>query len=653
MGFDKLSGNESLVVVKEAYAYVMESHDGLDAKLRLRREAQNLKNLQETGITPKFVEYWEEEDSSFLVYELVEGPTLASLISSLRSVGLKPSNTVLYEWAIGLCQTIKKIHDLGYVLGDIKPGNLIFVDKRFHLIDLESAERLIEKSSISLGTHGYLSPERKKINRMRHYSDDVYSIGATLLAMATLTDASMLPDLKSVVQIEQEASPQYCQFYNIVAGCLEEDLKKRYSDTKQVLKELSNPALKNVSRTKPLRSGLDRDDFLNYARMIGENLLRDFQEDHNGRYWISNHPVVEGAAAVDLYAGSAGTALFLCELYNVTAYAPYLETAISCGNWLLSEKSYVPTEADMPGLYYGRSGIGWLYIKLYISTQDPIWRKRSIDISKEVSELSQHSYDLMTGTSGTGLFHLALWHLTKEHLFLDRAIKIAYELIDSSAPESYLWEIPEGHEGLTGKKYLGFAHGAAGIGYFLSECYSVKKDSLIRERFLKIADSLISLAQPYLVNNEGCAWPTQTGEKAQASNWCHGAPGIARFLLKAYQASGKSEYLEVSKKIGISILAGPSWNGTTQCHGLAGNSEILVDLGVLSNDDFYLQAALHLGERLSIYQDNGVWPSESHEMICPDFMVGQAGIGAAFIRLANPKKSHLISIDGLLQDCDF
>jgi hypothetical protein len=48
---------------------------------------------------------------------------------------------------------------------------------------------------------------------------------------------------------------------------------------------------------------------------------------------------------------------------------------------------------------------------------------------------------------------------------------------------------------------------------------------------------------------------------------------------------------------------------------------------------------------LIAYRDVDGWPSDERSKRCPDLMVGEAGVGAAFLRMAKPSAGHIISCD--------
>jgi len=251
----------------------------------------------------------------------------------------------------------------------------------------------------------------------------------------------------------------------------------------------------------------------------------------------------------------------------------------------------------------------------------------------------------MTGSAGTGLFHLALWQVTGEQAALERALDEAGFLLETRTHERPTWVIPEGHEALSGHEYIGFSHGSAGIGYFLAECGLACRDNTISSVCVEIADWIIGLGLPCLDDQSGLTWSLSAGGTAsRATHWCHGSTGIARFLLSAYAVSGDPAHARAASRAGRTLALGAQWTGTTQCHGIAGSAEVLIDLWACLGGEDWLSWATRLGENLALYETERGWPSEDHHVVTPDLMVGQAGVGAAFVRLGRPRIPHLVSI---------
>lgn len=636
LGYDREGPEGSLAIIKEAYAFIMEAMDGLDARARLSNEAEQLLALQPSGLTPVLCDRWDSGGSAFVVYHLVEGPTFSSVLNRLAANGLRPPDRLLLEWLSALAEAVGVVHRLGFVLGDIKPSNLIFADGRFRFIDLELAGRPTMEPVGSMGTRGYCPPEQMDPAQGRHYSQDIFAIGATILTAATMVDASRLPDALAVTQLERKRQPQSL-LYAVLDRCLRADPAERFQTTDEVIAacRAMPPGPREVARSAT--------NFRMLAIEIGEQLLAEAVWEGECSFWRTSHPAIGGQAVRDLYAGSSGTALFLVELFEVTGDARLLDTALACGRWLWERPPAIARECEMPGLYFGESGPGYLYLRLWLASGDAAWLERARVMGDRVAAMPQHSPDLMTGSAGTGVFQLALWR-AGEAGALERAAGLARHLWDAREPGEAVWAIPDGHETLSGKTYLGLAHGAAGVGLFLAEYGIASGEQWAAAATTAIAEGLIGLGEPSLADGTGLTWsPTATPDQNHGAYWCHGAAGIARFLVAAHALTGRSEFLAAAGRAGRTMLVGAPWIGTTQCHGLAGNIDVLIDIWSATGGP-ELEAARRLGENLAAYRKPGGWPGDSSELITPDLIVGQAGIGAAFRRLAEPSRPHIVSV---------
>lgn len=638
LGFDVAVHDDALLVIKEAYAHVMEASDGLDARERLRQEASCLEGLRSTRLVPAFRAFWEEGRSAFLVYEFIDGRPFASVLNSLAAEGLRPTAMLLREWAGALCNLVSSVHRQGYVIGDLKPANLILTENGFRLIDLELGGRINQLARGGMGTRGYVSPQQSDRSVARSFQDDIFALGATILAAATAMDCSVLPDSLVVARLERRRDPLN-PFYAVIETCLASDPAERFATIEAAADCLSAPP-----ETAPLPADLApllECDFLRLAADVGNLLLGTAVRDGASAWWVSQHPIVGNLPGRDLYAGSSGTALFLCALHEATNDSRYVDLALRVATWLDTTVPAVPTEGVMPGLYFGICGPGLLFLRLYALTGEARWLDRALAIGEKAALLPAHSPDIMTGRAGTGLFHLALWRACGHRPSLDRAFHEARMLIQDRSAERPLWIIPPGHETLSGNAYLGFAHGSAGIGYFLTECCLTREDSEIARTCSTLADWFVDIGRPCLSDSSGLNWGLLADDAPGPVNWCHGAPGVVRFLLKAYELTANPAHLEAAER-GARLVAYTPWHGTTQCHGLAGNADVLIDLWQHSGSRLHLDAARLLGENLAAFRIESGWPSEELSTVCPDFMIGQAGVGAAFLRLARPDMPHLI-----------
>jgi len=209
------------------------------------------------------------------------------------------------------------------------------------------------------------------------------------------------------------------------------------------------------------------------------------------------------------------------------------------------------------------------------------------------------------------------------------------------------WTIPAGYESLSHHAWLGYAHGAAGIGDVLLDLFEVAGD----ERFLVAAQGagrwLNRLARPVLDDGSGLNWPVTENSPSMMTFWCHGAAGIGRFMLHLHQLDAMPSAWAIAERAARVVARGARWAGATQCHGLAGNIELLLDMYQACGDTAYLKEARSLACLLDAFArdvDGALhWITDS-EMSNPGFTAGYAGVAMCLLRLAHPaSKPHPLS----------
>ncbi|MDP9106531.1 MAG: hypothetical protein M3N49_11440, partial [Candidatus Eremiobacteraeota bacterium] len=156
---------------------------------------------------------------------------------------------------------------------------------------------------------------------------------------------------------------------------------------------------------------------------------------------------------------------------------------------------------------------------------------------------------------------------------------------------------------------------------------------------------------PALSDRSGVNWPSTEGEEPAAAYWCHGAAGIGRFWLHAAELDVLPRAAELSRRAALTTARGSRWASPTQCHGIAGSIEFLLDAFQSTGCVAHLAEARSLARILDGLKlergENVVWASESPVVVTPDFNVGYAGVAVTLLRLADPRRRpHCLSRRG-------
>ena len=140
------------------------------ARLRLRREASVISRVKDSRVARVLdIETGEGEDPdswdglTFVVTELVDGPTLSAEIDDHGVYDPATDSTELADLAHGLSEALEAVHEAGVIHRDLKPSNVMLGAQGPVLIDFGIAQvaddvRLTQTGQVT-GTPGYLPPE--------------------------------------------------------------------------------------------------------------------------------------------------------------------------------------------------------------------------------------------------------------------------------------------------------------------------------------------------------------------------------------------------------------------------------------------------------------------------------------------------------------
>ncbi len=152
---------------------------------RFNREAQAAASLRSPHVV-QILDYGVDDDTPFMVMELLEGETLAERLKRVER--LSPAETA--RFITHVARAVNRAHDAGITHRDLKPENVFIV----HNEDAEIAKVLdfgvakVEKATLGpkgqktrtgslLGTPYYMSPEQAQGNKDVDYRSDLWALG--------------------------------------------------------------------------------------------------------------------------------------------------------------------------------------------------------------------------------------------------------------------------------------------------------------------------------------------------------------------------------------------------------------------------------------------------------------------------------------------
>ncbi len=129
-------------------------------RVRFLREARLTAEISHPGVVRVLDSGGTEDGSAFIVYELIDGPSL----DAIRAGGPVPKGRCL-EWGLLLAESLEMVHRSGLVHRDVKPANVVLRDGRSPvLVDFGIARRVDgdtfrTAAGMILGTPAFMPPE--------------------------------------------------------------------------------------------------------------------------------------------------------------------------------------------------------------------------------------------------------------------------------------------------------------------------------------------------------------------------------------------------------------------------------------------------------------------------------------------------------------
>jgi hypothetical protein len=422
------------VFVKEARAHNGLYWDGSTARARLRREYEALRDLhaRAPGVCPEPLDHFREWEHDFLVTEFVDGTPLDRWIarrSPVVQAERTPDDFASYYAACrqilaGLDAALDRVHDAGFLFGDVNPGNLLVTDAGdVRLVDFEAASPS-DQPPLGLGAEGYM-PARP-LHDAGPFAWDEY--GAAAIAL------SLLMPLHQVIARHPASLP-----------LLRRDLERSapvpdWLWTRATRFQHARPQDRRLPTAEALDSA-PRSSLLRLAAETRRALLAMADADHPDRLFPT---VLRGYAAntLCLAYGSAGV-----------LHALHLTGDVDDELVVRFRRDALEAPADLPpGLHVGSAGVAWVLAELGLIDE-------ATDMLDSAARhpLLPTSATLAEGVAGVGMTLLALHHRTGDERLLARAAAAGDAIVgaDDVTPT------------LGADDARGLLHGRAGLAMFL------------------------------------------------------------------------------------------------------------------------------------------------------------------------------------------
>jgi hypothetical protein len=191
------------------------------------------------------------------------------------------------------------------------------------------------------------------------------------------------------------------------------------------------------------------------------------------------------------------------------------------------------------------------------------------------------------------------------------------------------WPIPTTFASqLAGTCHYGFAHGVAGIGYFLLAAAHALEASRFFYLAREAGETLCRAAQ---LDADGTAWwaagPT---DRTRLPHWCSGSSGVGTFLLRLYAVTGEQRFGDLAAAAAKAAYRARFQSGPAACHGLAGDGQYLLDAAGVFGDSRYRAWAEELvpllAARSGVRDGLALAPDETGRTVVADYNVGLAGV---------------------------
>ena len=571
---------DETVVVKQARAYVAESPDGDDTRIRLRNERFVLTALRDVPGVARFRDHFRHGVDEYLVtsfngkFSLTENVARKGRFQPLPDAGrgvVPPTladSRSLDALAHQLARTLRAIHARGYLLRDVSPKNIVVSMTGDAVTYIDFGHCNHHDVTIRGGTKGY-APARQLAGEPAEPGDDLHALGMTLFAALTGAeplvaddpDASRVMALRMVDRIYGDRLPP------VVA--LVTDLLSGEPETMAT-------AFRTLADGRPAHGDRRARRLTPALHRRGPDTAELVDRVLTSLASCVNMTLDKPDESVDasVYRGTAGIGLSLLPHLD----RPGVATTVAR---LATATSRTAERVKLrPALYLGTTGAE-IFLRRALAAGVKATPLPAELLFGQPDEMPDGD-DIIVGAAGIGLGHLLLSELDPrpEH---DAMLRRCLDLV--SAHNDAVSYFPPEDVPIPGlDTTVGIAHGQAGLVEFLGQIVhrfpSDDAERLFASRMAVLVDRVSKLVDQAAEPN---AVPLCT-------SWCRGMAGMGRVLLAAGRQLPDSSLVDLAVACADGCLRWLPYLATAgQCCGVAGIGELFCDL--IGHDERFLAAA--------------------------------------------------------------
>jgi serine/threonine protein kinase len=643
----RAQANAGLCVLKQGRQFCLSDRLGRDIRSRLRHQAFLSRALSSIIPTPAAGDYFEVNGHGYLPLGYVEGVTL--LDYAIAAGTNRPWTSLLARDQIRLLsvmhtlvQHLGAMHQAGFVHRDLSPTNVLVRDPLgVSLIDLELAHAIGDSARpFGKGTPGYMSPEQEAGTEATP-SQDAFGFGCLLALVLCGCDPRLVlteTSRKLASRLKALSGGADATLVETAARCLERSPSRRphMPEIEECLAwalDAASGARQQNGQGSGIARYLSDQRHLECAIQKGvRGLLSDAARDPETGLWLSPSGDTDSASGAsrsfelrrDAHHGIAGVVYAIARLVRLghidSNAVPDVARAVK---WLLTNK---PTHSPhLPGLYFGEAGIAVALLEAKLAGF-PIDAVEIGSILLPALGAPIDWFDVTHGAAGQGIAAMVCepWLLHSG----EALGRFAARLVEAQE-EDGSWRVPAGVDGLSGQTLSGFAHGCAGIVYFLAACASRPGMSDVEQASRRGAQWLLNNA---LETDEGTLeWPYSDALAERWKWWCHGSPGIALAFLRLFRSTGDGMYADAAVKALKVHTEDPRATNLSVCHGLSGLGEVYLEAEAVLGHRQWLRRAEAIAHTLLVVsqptsEGHLKWLVEDPYTPTADLMVGAAGV---------------------------